>query len=54
MPKLSPAKQKEVQQLEKRAKKLYGEGLTQADIAAIVGRSIGWVSVAIKKLSTDN
>jgi len=54
MPKLSPARKKEVEALQRRVKKLYDNGLKQKDISLLVGRSMGWVSETIKKLSTDN
>lgn len=44
-------KQKELG-LEKKAVKLYKEGLTTREVGEMVGRSHQWVAIRVKKLST--
>ena len=52
MPKLKKTRQNIRTHLIKHAKKLAKKGLTLSEISAIIGKSEGWISMAVRDLYT--
>ena len=52
--KLSPYRQKIVDEKKKKAIKLYKQGLTMREVGKLLGKSRTWVCDAVKELSTSD